>query len=79
MPCDVLEQEAATRLRLINIFLFVTLKNLNLLKNETENPKKMYLTVTADVNKPVTFYGRVLMNKKSEVFNEKKSSSFLYE
>ena len=66
MPCDVLEQEAATRLRLINIFLFVTLKNLNLLKNATENPKKMYLTMTPDVNKPVIFYSKILMNKKQK-------------
>ena len=38
----------------------------------------MYLTMTADVNKPVIFYERILMNKKAEAF-KKKSSSFLYE
>ena len=47
------------------------LKNLNLLVDATENLKKMYLTMTADVNKPVIFYERILMNKKAEAFKKK--------
>ena len=31
----------------------------------------MYLTMTADVNKPVIFYERILMNKKAEAFKKK--------
>ena len=78
MSCDVLQQETTTtRLWLINFFLFVTLKTLNLLKDATENLKKMYLTMTADVNKPVTFYERILMNKKQKLSKKNPVLSFM--
>ena len=63
MSCDAFQQKTTTRLRLINIFFICNNNQNKFTRGCNRKFKKMYLTMTVDGKKTVTFYERILMNK----------------